>query len=229
MCFILGNKVSDYTEFSYMLTKETFVSLNWLMRDLRETSLTSVRVYEDDLNKESPVLTFEGASKVGSGKMEFSNYGTPLWQKYLIYTLVPDVQVSNMYGIKVASLVRYELSSESALSPLPAALELAGPKDHPNLPAHLQSRRVIIRNIVLEEQDLDFNGSKDKEYKGFDVKFVRRDKDGKDVLTNQNPALAEDIEYNTKLLNVELTVLQVSGATGKQNILGFSFRVHPRN
>ncbi len=233
MCFFLGKTVTDYSEYSYMLTRETLISLNWIMRDLRETSLTTVRTYEDDPTDESPVLTFEAASAVGSNKLEISNFGTPLWQKYVIYTLKPDKRESKEHGIKVASLMRYELSGESNLSPFPIALELPGPKDHPTLPPGLKSSRVILRNIVLKGQDLDINGKKDDDYKGFEVTFVRRNKEGekigKDEFSDVNPALADDIKSNTKLVNVQMTVLEISNTTGKQNILGFSFRVNPRH
>lgn len=233
MCFILGKTVTDYSEYSYMLTRETLISLNWIMRDLRETSLTTIRTYEDNPSDESPVLTFESASKVGSGKLEISNFGTPLWQKYVIYTLKPDKQQSKEYGIKIGSLMRYELSGESNLSPFPVALELPGTKEHPTLPPGLTSSRVILRNIVLKGQDLDVNGKKDEDYEGFHVTFIRRNKDGekigKDEFSDVNPALADDIKSNTKLVNVQLTVLEFSTTTGKKNILGFSFRVNPRN
>lgn len=233
MCFILGKSVSDYSEYSYLLTRETFESLNWIMRDLRETSLTTIRTYEDDPSSESPVLTFEAASKTGSGKLEISNFGTPLWQKHVIYTLQPDEKLSKQYGVRVGSLVRYELSGDGKLSPFPVALELPGPEKHPTLPSGLQSRRVILRNVVLKDQSLNYQGKKDDDYHGFQLSFIRRSRDGdkigKDEFSDINPALADDTKKNTKLVNVQLTLLEVSTGTGKQNILGFSFRVNPRN
>ncbi|MCE1245159.1 MAG: hypothetical protein LWY06_00775 [Firmicutes bacterium] len=229
MCFILANRVTDYSEFSYMLSRETFVSLNTIMRDLKETSLTTVRVYDFSPTKESPIVTFEAASKIGTNSIEFSSYGTPLWQKYVIYTLVPDDAQSRRYNMKVASLVRYEVSGEEGLSPYPLALALKGAANMPDMPSHLKSRRVVLRDIVLDGQDLDYNGKIDRDYKGFDVSFIRRDQAGKDSFSKVNPAMSDKMTDNTKLLNVHITVLQVSGTTGKQNILGFSFRVHPRN
>lgn len=233
MCFILGKKVSDYSEYSYLLTRETFASLKWVMRDLRETSLTTVRSYENDPDSESIVLVFEAASKVGTNKLEFSNFGTPLWQKHVIYTLKPDKELSKKYGIKVGSLIRYELSGENKLTPYPVNLQIEGSEIHPPLPKGLKSQRVILRNVVLKGQDLDVNGKKDEDYKGFEVTFVRRnmngEKVGSDELSMVNPALSDNVGSNTKLVNVQLTVLEVSSNTGKQNILGFSFRVCPRN
>ncbi len=233
MYFKLGKVAYDYSEYSYALSRDAYVSLRWIMRDLRETSLTTLRVFDENPREESPVMVFQAASQLGENKLEISNFGSPLWQKHVVYTLMPDKRSSDQLGFNVASLKRYEIPGDENLSPFPVALELPGSPDNPVLPQNLEPPRVVLRNIVYKEQNLGISKKEDEEYKGFRVSFVRRSMNGDgfsdDEYSDVNPALADDITGNTKLVNVEFTILEVSNTTGGKNILGLSFRVNPRH
>ena len=112
----------------------------------------------------------------------------------------------------------------------------------------MANRRAILRNVVLPGQDLN-NDKKVDEYEGFRVLFVRLKKSGstQEIFSATNPMFVTDDDSdkkyndtggsdddfntstNTRMIQVNLTIMEMSNATGEPNYFMVKFRLAPRN
>lgn len=234
--FSFGRKAYDYSEYSHTIAEDTYFAIQWLRKDLQQTSLGTIRSYPNaDYQEEKPGASFESAIGVDSGTFELTDFGTPNWSNHVFYRLEESgTQYYKGRNLKVADLVRLEV-------PIPSDKTGTFPYPTDTLPSNAdgKNKRVILRDVIMNGQDLDGNGEKD-EYHGFRLWFVRKDKDGKEILSEYNPAQVSSwgnenqrdsltIEGNTELVKIEMTVLQASGSTGEANISSMAFKVMPRN
>lgn len=238
--FIYARKAYDYAEFSYVLDEDVYAAVKWIKKDLAGTNLSTIWVISDDeldrfkhSKKEFPVLTLESAVDSKTGSFQFNKFGAPDWQKHVIYTFKANkVKQPGMKDIRVGTLYRYEkmLTDKEKDYNLPKMFE---PGDMFKISGDLTGKRAILYNVVIPGQDLDLDGEKEK-YHGFLVRFIRQKEEDDEAtwfLSDVNPSRNDPdlVSQNTRLINVEITTLTISRATGKKNVFNISFMVNPRN
>lgn len=237
--FSVGRGSYYYSRSSYTVAEDSYASIKWLKKDLMQTALSTIWVINDDQRSqmdrsgttEYPVMILESAEDPATGNFTISRFGSPYWQKYLVYTLRRGETVSlGNNKVKTGSLIRYDLPlSGNSIPTIPKMF----PGDSLQIPTGVTNPRVVLRNLVFSGQDIDYDGTID-DYNDFQISFIQRDSSGgdvSDVLTKTNPSQAspEDIGKNTELTQVDLMILEISKETGKPNIFSITFKVMPRN
>ena len=240
--FLYGRKAYDYASHSYFITRETYSAIEWIKKDLSQTSLNTIRVYHDKKdNNEYVGVSMETAVDSKKESFVFDEDGTAKWTGHIFYLVIPDAE-KEIEGkkIKIGKLMRWEkpLDDENNI-PYPMATDiLPWEKKYIGKNANL---RCVANEVIMPGQDL--TDSKKKKIPGFRVTFVRIDPvSGEEILSDINPSLVSDKESdssnnsksltpagNTELVNVEMSVFQVSRETNQTNAFDISFRVKPKN
>jgi len=219
-----------------------------IRRDLSQTSLNSIRVYPASGDKMPGVsmITACQQEKVSTRRSRDSfvitQYGVPKWSGHVFYTVVPREpepgEVGTSFQGKLGSLVRWTL-------PLDDKNTLPYPFPTNILPGDFKKQRaftrVILRGIPLPNspqlKGLDHFKTDGVDYGGFQVAFVRQEKDKKgrvtkEYLSSKNPTDFDgksDTATTSELIQVNITNIHISERSGKLSAYSFSFYVYPKN
>lgn len=222
MVFLASRSGYETAESSFELSEEAEIAFRTLQRDLRETSLGSIRSAPG------------GASMVSARDPDhpepfpITPAGVPQWQSYVFYCVVPqDDQVGN--------LVRWTSRGEAG-QVLPLATTAA---PFPILnPAH---RAEVLHSVLLPGKavrvDRDVVQVVDDPAApgGFALRFVRTDAQGAETLSLLNPSQQDDAKErswskgNTRMVQVDLQVMARNSETGKVGYTEVDLVVTPRN
>ena len=214
--FRVGRSFSHSASFSHMVSREFEAGVRQLRRDLRQTSLITMRSYPNPDTDDAPGLTLLSPYDE-NGRFQVSPHGTPRWNRHVHYTLV-----ANGSG-PTGSVVRWEEPLQGAgFAPALSGL----------LPSELATdqRRTVFRNILLPNRTVDGvpSGTMDTgEDGGFRVWFVDRQEGQPESLTSLNPAVSQS-EGTTKLVHVQLRGLLSSRSTSKKSGFEVHFRAYCR-
>lgn len=218
MVFLASRSGYQSAKTSFQLSEEAEIAFRTLQRDLRETSLGSIRSARG------------GASMVSArnpedpGPFPITAAGVPQWQSYVFYTLVPvDDQVGTLVRWTAPGPAGQVLPLAATTPPFPI---LDG--RHRSEVLHsllLPGKTVEIRNgLAAVVEDAQAPG-------GFSLGFLRTD----DSVSPVNPAERTDEQHdgwsrgNTRMVRVDLQVLSASSETGKIGYTHFDLVVTPRN
>lgn len=229
------------------MERELQAGIETIRRDLKETSVNSIRIYpaeSDELPGVSMISAEYEEEVAGATKRYFkvSRYGQPKWSGFVFYTLVP-VKIKAAAGTafegKIGNLVRWRLPVDKLKNqptyPFPTDIVPESFKSNNGKP------RIILRGIPMPDsppiKGMERFKFKDTDYGGFQVAFIyqKRDKKGAvtgEFLSNVNPALTSDrslTDCTTELVQVNFIKMEISDRTGKVNADSFSFQVHPRH
>lgn len=206
---------------SYLLSREATTAFAFLRLDLEETALGSVRTYKDG-------FTMATARDPEQGhQLSFTPFGTPKWYGHTCYALEPQ-------GKDTSRLVRWVRKQSFAdgvplASPFPP-LPLTNPVD----------RRVVLRNLLspglaVQERNGAYRVVADpRSPGGAHLTFVRRSARGREY-SDENPASHQDRERpgwsegNTRLVQVDLKILEVDEESGQVGYMELNVRVAPGN
>ncbi len=246
MIFSYSSRAYDYASFSFSISRETSEAIQWLRKELTETSLGSIRVYPSkQFPAEKPGFSFASAYDPDLGGFQFSEAGTPRWDRFVFYSLIPDEKPLGPGLPRTGTLYRWVQLMEDPWA-FPLATSVLPSKSHKENPG--DSIRPILRHVVLPDQDLD-GDSKADEYEGFRIMFLRKRKADSDqeIFSATNPVYVTDDDSdnqfndtglddddfntatNTRMIQVNLTVMELSDRTGEPNYFMVNFRVSPRN
>lgn len=209
--FILARRTAASSFSSYMVGGHTELAISALRRDLSQTALGSITQ-----GKTSPGVSMVSAL---TDTMQVNPYGAPRWDRHVYYALIGNA------GDQTGTLFRYE-------DPLPSPnlLPLVSTKDPSSKPGE---ERAALHNVLMPNTKVDnlqdAAGYTSDKFGGFRVQFVRREggPSGKETLVDDNPAVAGNPEDHTRLVEVELKILQKSGF-GKPDFYCIKFRVMPQ-
>ena len=191
-----------------------------LRRDLEQTALATIQVYPNDQNPtEQPGLSF--VSALSNEQLDVNAYGVPRWDHHVFYTLAPEA------GKSTSNLLRWEQPIDAAsldllpqtTAAIPSALQQAGRGFLPYL----------LKPDTKVEGLSDIGSFAGDKFGGFRVQFVTYDGTNWGTTSNNptsNSHAASNAKLNTRLLEVELKVLQ-SGDKGKPDFYTIRFRVRP--
>jgi hypothetical protein len=216
------------TSASYLIRQEVEVAFRRLQDDLRMTSLSTIRVERGDQGF-SCASPLEHADR---GSFEISQYGVARWKSWVHYTVVPQ-------GQYVGNLVRWESKSpEEELEPRPSPFkpsEIQGDFKSTLLPNVLQPGVGLIAPKKAGELEQVGAVPNEQGGGGLRVRFLRRERNNEDTLSDLNPAQAnDDVHENwsfgtTELVDCQLTVGDLSKSSGRWSVHTLAFRVSPRN
>lgn len=216
--FTLGRGAQSSTISSYVVSGQTDTAMRWLRRDFQETSLPTIRVYDNPPG--CALVSARDSSELDNSKLNVSPYGAPLWTKEVFYTLqVPA-------GGRTGQLVRWERAladSERDFVPrAPAGLPSA-------IPGGTKTQRVLLHTALAPNTKVGpLSGAPNYEsdkYGGFKVQFVKRD----DTFTAENPgdlSKNSDAAESRSLVEVQLTLL--SSDNSRPTMYVVKLRMHPR-
>ena len=230
----------------------------WLRRDLRDTTLGSIRSYPHQTpslgsDDTAPGISLAGARDPNDAmRMLLSPMGTPAWRNHVYYSLLPPEAPGPNGQAGRSRLVRWE---DSGPAPSGGAAPTAGAFKVPMLPVATTTLpsagasgsstlagggyRVLSQALQAPGQAIygaDASGRNTPiapatPYGGFELAFVR----GDGTTTHTPPGRRSDSEDSaswsqgtTGLVEVTLKLVEY-GADGKANLLPVTFRVAPRN
>lgn len=198
---------------SYLINSEFEPGLRSLRRELKETSLISLRPYPNpQVSQALPGLSFVSArSYEDPTRFEVSSHGAPAWSKHVFYTFKPKDSVSG-------SMIRWgKKLPVNTYVPLPA----------PELPQSLAGAghsKTMFKGILGPRASLP--GMEVDEHGGFQLRFVIYEK-GKERLVDQLPEPAAESDPS-RLIQVDLKGY-THNDSGKANAFWVHFRVYPRH
>jgi hypothetical protein len=218
--FYTGETVSTTVSSAYSLDEDVESAIRWLRQDLKGTALSTIVVYprpaantDDD---SQPGMCLASPYQYGSGKYSFSEFGTPAWNKFVLYTVQPKSE-------KLGALVRWESRYETPqLAPLvPANLV-------PDKITDTSHQRNLVDQVVLPNAIIEGMDPLDPLYGGFQVGFVRSD----NTVSEYNPqevsnGLGTPTGDNTRMVEVQLSCLMDSSKIDKPTFVQLKFRVAP--
>lgn len=203
---------------SYFLSREATTAFAFLRLDLEETSLGTVRTYKDGFTMAT------GRDPEKDHQLRFTPHGTPQWYGHTCYALEPQ-------GPNTSRLVRWVRKAA-----FPDGVPTASP--FPPLPVTgAVDRRVVMRNLLspgfaVRERNGVYEVVADARAPGgAHLSFVRRGRS----FSDDNPTRYGDRERpgwsegNTRLVQVDLRILEVNEATGRLGYLELNVRVAPGN
>lgn len=246
--FVFMSRSYSRAEASYDVQREAQTGMEMIRRDLSQTSLNSIVVYPDSDEKNSGVsmISAQHDEEVAGGAkrryFKMSDYGTPDWIEHIFYTVIPRAplrqEIGTPYQGKLGTLVRWHLSFDQQNNPMYPFPTDIKPSDFMK---KKQPYQVVMRNIPLanapEIDGIDHFKGDLRNYGGFQVAFIRQEKDNKDrvkkeTLSDKNPAkLAMRLETDktSQLVQVNITNVFISNRTGNLSARSFFFTVYPRN
>lgn len=206
---------------SYLLSREATTAFAFLRLDLEESTLGSVRTYKDGFT----MATARDPEK--DQQLAFTPSGTPKWCGYTCYALEPQ-------GTHTSRLVRW-VRRHSFADGVPVA------SPFPPLPVtNAVDRRVVMHNLLspglaVRERNGVYEVVADpRSPGGAHLSFVRRSPQGREY-SDENPASHQDkdrprwSEGNTRLVQVDLKILEVNEESGRLGYLELDVRVAPGN
>jgi hypothetical protein len=214
--FFSGQRHFEATSSSYLVSQDAEAALRWLKADLQEAALSSIRVYPNPANPDSPPGFSMASPRNLDNEFQVSKFGSPLWSTYVYYTLDNEgklnrwMQKHEFNGLPRASATKPESTEKR------------------------ERERVILRNLVQPGDELAELGTIG-ERGGFDFRFVRYTNDGEEVLTTLNPAVVTKLDSNdrpagrnTKLVSLSLTVAMSNFRERNVSYVQLPVRVVPR-
>jgi hypothetical protein len=206
---------------SYMVSGSTDSAIADLRKDLEQTSLASIQTYPNDANtSEKPGACF--VSALSDSMLDDNAYSSPRWHKHAYYTLTGN------RGEVSGTLIRWDKVIDDA------SIDLM-PQIPPVLPSTMGAKGSgFLNHCLLPGANVKMLGSlgnytADK-FGGFRLQFLTYDGTNWG-LTSTNPTqssgAAKDASKNTKLVEVELKVLQ-TGSIDKADYYAIKFHVRPR-
>lgn len=248
VCFIYVSGAYGRTASAFDVQRKVEVGVEQLSRDLSSSSLNSIRIYpssNDNMpgvsmitaNKEEVVSTYRGQDSFG-----ITQYGAPQWWGHVFYTVAvrspQPGEVGTAFQGKLGNLIRWTMPLDTKTSyPYPFPSDIY-PRDFGK---NKTSVRVILRGIPLPSapapKDLDHFKTDGIDYGGFQVAFIRQEKDKKGAIENEylssrNPidfSGKKDTDASSELVQVNITNIYISERTGKLNAYSFSFCAYPKN
>ncbi|MEW6278186.1 MAG: hypothetical protein AB1758_06160 [Candidatus Eremiobacterota bacterium] len=214
--FMMARRTQTSSFSSYVVGGNTETAFIMLRRDFRQTALSSIDAYPNALSASEP----PGATMAGAvdQTIQVNPYGVPRWDRHVGYTLVGKP------GQQTGQLVRWEEAIAT-----PDFL----PKLSPFKPSSQAGKvRTVLHNVLMPNTKVQGLGGAPNyasdQYGGFRVQFVRRDGGpaGAETLSSQNPSLSTDHASHTRLVEIELKILQKSGF-GKADFYCMKIRVLP--
>jgi hypothetical protein len=208
---------------SYLVRQDADIAFRTLQADLRQTSLSSIRVDSGDrgFSCASPLLKRDKSS------FEVSEFGVAVWKSWVHYTVTPT---SNELG----DLVRWEAPYPAdEREPRPSTFNPweIGESKQSLLPGVIQPGLGVVTSPPPESfEEIGPVSGKDGGG-GLRVRFFRSD----GSLSQTNPCQASDETVDgwsrgvTQLVDCQLQVAEQSTQTGRWSIYTLSFRVCPRN
>ncbi len=246
--FVYISDAYNRTSSAFDVQRRVETGIEQVRRDLSQTSLNSIQVYPKSGDRKPGVsmITACQEEKVSTHRSQdsftMSQYGVPKWWGHVFYTVIPREpqpgEVGTDFQGKLGSLVRWTLPLDDKDSP---------PYPFPTniLPRDFNKNRavprVILRGIPLPDsprlKGLDHFKTDGVDYGGFQVAFVRQEKDNKggvtrEYLSTRNPADfigKSDTKASSELVQVNITNIYISERSGKLSAYSFSFCVYPRN
>lgn len=210
---------------SFILGQDAAVSFDRLRRDFQDTSLQSIRVTP---GAGQAWITMAGA-RDPQGKLQISPYGTPNWQNYVCYELLPSQRNDG-----ISTLVRYEQEQTFAgHSPLPSLKPIqTASKTTPVLNQVVSpGYRLVAQADGLMALQSDAQSAEG----GLIVRFVRNQVKGPSLLSKFNPNEKTDNDESgwssgsTNMVDIQITLAEINGSTGKVSSIKLPIRVTPRN
>lgn len=206
---------------SYFLSREATTAFAFLRLDLEETSLGSVRTFRDGFT----MATARDPEQ--RHQLVFTPHGTPQWYGHAVYALEAQ-------GPQTSRLVRWVRKGA-----FPDGVPAAAP--FPPLPVtNAVDRRVVLRNLLspglaVRERNGVYEVVADpRSPGGAHLSFVRRSPTGREY-SDENPSSVQDrqrpgwSEGNTRLVQVDLKILEINEESGRLGYLELSVRVAPGN
>jgi hypothetical protein len=223
--FIHGRQIYQGTETSYVLSDDTINAVDRLQRDLRQTALHTI------------VVEQTGASMISAmddeGDFIISPYGVPQWSRFVHYTVQPGEK-------GIGALTRWEETWDDIHHNIPLI------PTNPAFPISSQRAHVLSQNVLQSGYQISKDSSGEPLLEeaigadgGFQVRFVRAEDDGLESFSTTNPSAGSEDDQtvdgeswasgNTPLVQVDLTLVELSRETGALSSTTFDFRVTPRH
>lgn len=206
---------------SYFLSREATTAFAFLRLDLEETSLGTVRAYKDGFTMAT------GRDPEKGHQLVFTPHGTPKWYGHTCYALEPQ-------GPNTSRLVRWVRKATFADG-------VPGASPFPPLPLdNAVDRRVVMRNLLspgfaVRERNGVYEVVADpRSPGGAHLSFVRRSAQGREY-SDESPTRYQDRERpgwsegNTRLVQVDLRILEINEESGRLGYLELNVRVAPGN
>lgn len=198
---------------SYLINSEFEPGLHFLRRELKETSLLSMRAYPNpQVTQALPGFSFVSARDYDEPtRFEVSPHGAPAWSKHIFYTFQPK-------DAKSGSIVRWE-KKLPALSFMPvASLEL------PQALGGATHSKTMFKSILAPRAQV--SGLEVDEHGGLQLRFLAYDQ-GKEILLEQLPEARAGRDPR-RVIQIDLKGFS-HNPSGQVNAFWVHFRVYPRH
>ncbi len=204
--FRLVGKASRETTSSYLISRDLEDFQRILRSDLQQTALASIQVLPLE-GKAAPLPSLSCLTCLDSaGSPTLSEDGRPEWTGWVVYRLLVS-------GSGPARLERRILRRTGALP------DLCPSPDGPT-----QEARTLLTNLLPPGQELP---GVPRGGTGFRARFLRTGPQGNYELSDQNPARSQDPRGNTRLVEVQLSLVE-GLETANPSFLQIPIRVSPR-
>lgn len=191
------------------LTQELLKAQKSLRQDLEGTKLSTVCVYpHPGAPFEPPGISFISCRAVHDDSVDFE-MGAVKWQKHIFYTVAPDPGDSRFCVLHRCEIV---MPGYPSTAPKSAAI---GPAE---AMARAVKKRAVARGIVTPHSAFPRQGLSFGARGGFDAYFA-----------DAAGFRSETDSWDYRIVAVELTVAELSKATGRLSVLRYPLRITPRN
>lgn len=220
----VANSLQQEISSSYVVREDADIAFRLLQDDLRQTSLSSIRV--DSLDRGASMAS--PLVKRDKSSFEVSPYGVAVWKSWVHYTVQAD-------GPSTGHLVRWEAPYQEGMRdarPSPfSPWQVADGFKESLLPDVLLPEVGLVPGPAPEALEQPGSVPIDKGGGGLRIRFFR----GDGSLSSTNPSQASDESQPgwskavTTLVDCQLQVAQASTQTGRWSLYTIGFRVCPRN
>lgn len=206
----LNRKQMEKPAASFRIQQEVLALQEFLRRDLKETHLSTVRIYPNsDYPNEPPGISMVSNRTLLQDEAMTTSAGHPYWQKTVYYTLEDDPDREG-----TGRLVRME----GVTSGLPSTSPKADSKPPSQATIDPRRKKVLSRFIVMPNEKLPGLNKTTTDQGGFEASFIDEEGDSSRTDFLQHP-----------IVNVNLIFMEKSASTGKPTIMNYEIRMYPEN